>query len=197
MNGIVEKMRGQISNMLEKALVSAGKKGILPQVDVPEFVVEVPREKDHGDFATNMAMLLAKPARSSPRKIAEALAGELDLKNTPVEKVEVAGPGFINLYLKSDWTFSELLGILSLDENYGSVDIGGGQSIQVEFVSANPTGLLHMGNARGAALGDSLSMLLEFAGFKVTKEFYIKIPGGPLPSAFRQTGRGARRGLSR
>lgn len=180
MNGIVEKTRRQISGMLERALVSAGKKGLLPPVEVPDFVVEVPREKDHGDFATNMAMLLAKPARSSPRKIAEALAGELELKNSPVEKVEVAGPGFINLYLKSDWTFSELLGILSQDENYGRVDIGGGQSIQVEFVSANPTGLLHMGNARGAALGDSLSALLEFAGFEVTKEFYINDAGNQV-----------------
>ncbi|MFZ5596733.1 MAG: arginine--tRNA ligase [Bacillota bacterium] len=178
--GIVEKTRGQIAEMLRKALASAGKKGILPEVEAPEFVVEVPREKDHGDFATNMAMLLARPARSAPRKIAEALTGELDLKGTPVERVEVAGPGFINFYLKFDWANSQLPDIISLDENFGRVDIGGGKKVQVEFVSANPTGLLHMGNARGAALGDSLAAILEFAGYDVTREFYINDAGNQV-----------------
>ncbi|HBV96222.1 MAG: arginine--tRNA ligase [Peptococcaceae bacterium BICA1-7] len=180
MSGIVEKTRGLIAGLMKEALVSAGKKGILPVVEAPDFVVEAPREKDHGDFATNMAMLLAKPARTAPRKIAEALTGELDLKNSPVEKVEVAGPGFINFYLKSDWAFAELPQILSLNENYGRVNIGGGRKIQVEFVSANPTGLLHMGNARGAALGDSLASILDFAGYEVTREFYINDAGNQI-----------------
>ncbi|MCL5058388.1 MAG: arginine--tRNA ligase [Actinobacteria bacterium] len=180
MSGIVEKTRGLIAGLMKEALVSAGKKGILPVVEAPDFVVEVPREKDHGDFATNMAMLLAKPARTAPRKIAEALAGELDLKNSPLEKVEVAGPGFINFYLKSDWAFADLTQILSLNEKYGRVNIGGGRKIQVEFVSANPTGLLHMGNARGAALGDSLASILDFAGYEVTREFYINDAGNQI-----------------
>ncbi len=180
MIGIVEKTRRSIAGMLEKAFGAAGEKGILPPVELPDFVVEVPREKGHGDFATNMAMLLAKPARSSPRKIAGELAGEIDLKDSPVERVEVAGPGFINFYLKKDWSAAELPLILKLDGNYGRVDIGGGGRVQVEFVSANPTGLLHMGNARGAALGDSLASILDFAGYKVTREFYINDAGNQV-----------------
>lgn len=180
MSGIVEKSRRSLAGMLEEALRSAGRKGVLPVLEAPDFVVEVPREKDHGDFATNMAMLLAKPARSAPRKIAEALAGELDLRNSPVERVEIAGPGFINFYLKRDWPFPELPQIIKQDENYGRVDAGQGKKVQVEFVSANPTGLLHMGNARGAALGDSLASLLEFAGYNVTREFYINDAGNQI-----------------
>ncbi|MFZ5632356.1 MAG: arginine--tRNA ligase [Bacillota bacterium] len=180
MSGIVEKTRRSLAGMLKKAAGTAGQKGTLPEVEMPDFVVEVPRERDHGDFATNIAMLLARPARSAPRRIAEILAGELDLKNSPVERVEVAGPGFINFYLKPDWAYAELPQILRLDENYGRVDIGGGKKVQVEFVSANPTGLLHMGNARGAALGDSLASLLDFAGFDVTREFYINDAGNQI-----------------
>ncbi|MHB8156889.1 MAG: arginine--tRNA ligase domain-containing protein, partial [Desulfocucumaceae bacterium] len=180
MSGILEKTRGMVVELLEEALASAGRKGILPELKAPDFVVEVPREKDYGDFATNMAMLLTKAARSAPRKIAEALIGELNLKNSPVEKVEVAGPGFINFYLKQDWAHAELSCILAQDRDYGRVDIGGGKKVQVEFVSANPTGLLHMGNARGAALGDSLAALLEFAGYNVSKEFYINDAGNQI-----------------
>ncbi|MFZ5646409.1 MAG: arginine--tRNA ligase [Bacillota bacterium] len=180
MSGVVENTRELISGMLNKALASACEKGLLPPVDAPDFVVEVPREKDHGDFATNMAMLLAKAARNAPRRIAEAITGELDLKNSPVVKVEVAGPGFINFYLKTDWAYPELVRITSQDGDYGRVNIGSGKSIQVEFVSANPTGLLHMGNARGAALGDSLAALLEFAGYEVTREFYINDAGNQI-----------------
>lgn len=180
MSGIVDKTRRSIAGILEKAVRSAGQKGILPAVELPDFVVEVPREKDHGDFATNIAMLLARPARSAPRKIAGILVEELDLKDTPVERAEPAGPGFINFYLKPDWTYPELPEIIRQDKNYGRVDIGQGKKVQVEFVSANPTGLLHMGNARGAALGDSLASLLDFAGFDVTREFYINDAGNQI-----------------
>ncbi len=178
--GVVEKTRRSIAGMLKAAFGSACRKGALPEVEVPDFVVEVPREKDHGDFATNLALVLAKPARSAPRRIAETLASEIDLRNSPVERVEVAGPGFINFHLKRDWAFSELPLILRLGENYGRVNIGGGRKVQVEFVSANPTGLLHMGNARGAALGDSLASLLEFAGFDVSREYYINDAGNQI-----------------
>ncbi|MFZ5649711.1 MAG: arginine--tRNA ligase [Bacillota bacterium] len=180
MSGVVENTREIIAGMLKKALASACEKGMLPPVEAPDFVVEVPREKDHGDFATNMAMMLAKAARNSPRRIAEAIAGEIDLKNSPVVKVEVAGPGFVNFYLKTDWAYPELVRIASQDGEYGRVGIGSGRRIQVEFVSANPTGLLHMGNARGAALGDSLAALLEFAGYEVTREFYINDAGNQI-----------------
>lgn len=180
MSGVVENTREIIAGMLKKALASACEKGLLPSVEAPEFVVEAPREKDHGDFAANMAMMLAKAARSSPRRIAGAVAGEIDLKNSPVIKVEIAGPGFINFYLKTDWAYSELVRIASQDGDYGRVGIRSGGRVQVEFVSANPTGLLHMGNARGAALGDSLAALLEFAGHEVTREFYINDAGNQI-----------------
>lgn len=180
MSGIVEEMRIFICEILKKALISAGEKGILPVIEIPDFVVEVPREKGHGDFATNLAMLLTKSARTAPRKIAEVITGEIDMLNSPVDKVEVAGPGFINFYLKPDWFHGELPIILKKDESYGRLDIGGGERIQVEFVSANPTGLLHMGNARGAALGDSIASLLEFAGYSVSREFYINDAGNQI-----------------
>jgi len=179
-SGTVEKTRRAIAGMLKDALGAAVRKGLLPPVDLPELVVEVPREKDHGDFATNLAMLLAKPARSAPRKIAEALVSELELKDSSVERVEVAGPGFINFYLRRDWAYPELRLIMDLDGDYGRVDLGGGKKVQVEFVSANPTGLLHMGNARGAALGDSVASLLDFAGYQVCREYYINDAGNQI-----------------
>lgn len=180
MSGIVEQVRTSLVRALEQALESAGKKGTLARVETPNFVVEVPREKDNGDFASNLALLLAKPARTAPRKAAEAVVGELDLHALPVEKVEIAGPGFINFYLRPNWVLSALPDILTKDTDYGRINAGRGKKVQVEFVSANPTGLLHMGNARGAALGDSLAALLDFAGYDVTREFYINDAGNQI-----------------
>lgn len=180
MKGIVEEVRENLAGALEGALASAVCRGMLASVEVPEFVVEVPREKEHGDFATNLAMLLARPARMAPRKIAEALVANLNLTGIPVEKLEIAGPGFINFYLSPSWVLEELPRIEAADSDYGRVDLGGGARVQVEFVSANPTGLLHMGNARGAALGDSIASLLEFAGYRVTREYYINDAGNQI-----------------
>lgn len=178
--GIVEKTQGIIRAMLASALESACQKGIFPETKMPDYVLEIPKEKGHGDFATNIAMMLAKPLRNAPRKIAELLSGEINLAGSPVERVEVAGPGFINFYLIKDWAHPELSLILKMRSDYGRVEIGKGQKVQVEFVSANPTGLLHMGNARGAALGDSLSELLSFAGYDVTREYYINDAGNQI-----------------
>ena len=139
--------------------------------------MEVPREKGHGDFATNIAMMLAKPARKSPRQLAEIIVDSLKIAGTKVEKVEIAGPGFINFYLEQNWIYPALVEITKQDVHYGRVDLGEGKKVQVEFVSANPTGLLHMGNARGAALGDSLASVLDFAGFQVEREYYINDAG--------------------
>ncbi len=178
--GIVEKTQDTIRDMLASALVSACQKGIFPEAKMPNYVLEIPKEKDHGDFATNIAMMLAKPLKNAPRKIAELLSGEINLAGSPVERVQVAGPGFINFYLKKDWAHPELSLILKMKNNYGRVGIGQGQKVHVEFVSANPTGLLHMGNARGAALGDSLSELLSFAGYDITREYYINDAGNQI-----------------
>jgi arginyl-tRNA synthetase len=180
MKGIVQEVREHLAGALERALASAVSRGLLPAVEIPPYVLEVPREKEHGDFATNLAMLLARPARLAPRKIAGILVAHLDLAGIPVDRVEVAGPGFINFYLAPRWALAELPRIIAADHDYGRVNLGQGRRVQVEFVSANPTGLLHMGNARGAALGDSIAALLDFAGYRVTREYYINDAGNQI-----------------
>lgn len=178
MSGIVEQIRERLACALRDAVHEAGQKGALPAVqELPDFIIEVPREKEHGDFATNLALLLPKTMRLPPRKIGEMIVSRLKLTGLPVARVEVAGPGFINFYLQPTWVLAELPHIVREDENYGKVNVGKGARVQVEFVSANPTGLLHMGNARGAALGDSLAAILNFAGYRVTREFYINDAG--------------------
>lgn len=180
MSGVVEKLKSGLAAALGQAVKQAVDQGGLPALALPEFVVEVPREKGHGDFATNMAMLLAKPAKMAPRKIAEVIIEHLTLEETWVQRVEIAGPGFINFYLDSAWVYQVLPLINREDRNYGRVDLGEGRKVQVEFVSANPTGLLHMGNARGAALGDSIAAILDFAGFRVSREYYINDAGNQI-----------------
>ncbi|MHB1041994.1 MAG: arginine--tRNA ligase [Eubacteriales bacterium] len=180
MRNLVEEMRVEVSTLLTVALNAARASGSLKVDETPEFVVEVPREKEHGDFATNLAMLLARPARMNPRRVADILIQHLPLAGTAVERVEVAGPGFINFCLDPAWVYSVLPLAAELGEDYGRVDTGGGKKVQVEFVSANPTGLLHMGNARGAALGDSIASILDFAGYDVTREFYINDTGNQI-----------------
>lgn len=177
---IVENVKSEIRNEIKEALQRLKEKGILSFEELPDFVLEVPRESSHGNFATNLAMLLTKLARKNPREIAAALTEELDLKKTQVAKTEIAGPGFINFYLKEDWLKPLIPQILEEKENYGSSLAGGGRKVMIEFVSANPTGLLHMGNARGAALGDSLAKLMNFAGYDVKKEFYINDAGNQI-----------------
>jgi arginyl-tRNA synthetase len=177
MSGIVEEMRSSLARALVEALRAARAGGAVKVDKIPEFTVEVPREKENGDFATNLAMMLAKPARMAPRKLAGILKQNFSPAGLQVERVEIAGPGFINFYLQQDWVYRVLPRIMHEGEDYGRVNIGGEQRVQVEFVSANPTGLLHLGNARGAALGDSIAAILDFAGFRVTREFYINDAG--------------------
>ncbi|SHE97803.1 arginine--tRNA ligase [Desulforamulus putei] len=180
MQGLVEQIKTGLAAALQKAIAGAVDKGLINPVEVPEITIEVPREKGHGDFATNLAMQLARSAKMAPRKIAEAVAENLDLAGTPVERVEIAGPGFINFYLQPGWVYGVIPLIIEQDRNYGRLEIGEGQRVQVEFVSANPTGLLHMGNARGAALGDSLASILDFAGYRVSREYYINDAGNQI-----------------
>ncbi|NLI11444.1 MAG: arginine--tRNA ligase, partial [Peptococcaceae bacterium] len=178
MSGIVDEIRVNLSKALESSLQAARAGGSIKVEQVPAFSVEVPREKEHGDFATNLALLLAKPARMAPRKAAEILAQNFSLPW--VEKVEIAGPGFINFYLNPGWVYQALPRIVAQGGDYGRVNLGEAKKVQVEFVSANPTGLLHMGNARGAALGDSIAAILDFAGYDVTREFYINDAGNQI-----------------
>jgi arginyl-tRNA synthetase len=157
-----------------EALIGAGQ---LPAgIDQSRVAVEPPRDAAHGDMATNAAMVLAKDAGRKPRDLAELIAEKLRA-NTLIEKVEVAGPGFINLTLRPAAWIDALRAALSLGRDYGKTDSGAGEPVNVEYVSANPTGPMHIGHCRGAVFGDALANLLAFAGFKVTREYYINDAG--------------------
>ena len=165
--------------LLAAAAQAAMDAGELPQAELPAFIVEVPADTKNGDIASNLAMAGARTWRKAPRMIAEALTAHLQLENTVFERAEVAGPGFINLFLARSFWAGVVLAACSNPE-YGRTDHGKGQRYNVEFVSANPTGPMHMGNARGGALGDCLSAVLDWAGYEVTREFYINDAGNQI-----------------
>jgi arginyl-tRNA synthetase (EC 6.1.1.19) len=177
---VYEILKERIFQAIAAAAEVAKAGGELNYDSLPEYVLEEPREKQHGDLATNLAMVLTKQARRSPRDIALILINNLDTTGTWIERSELAGPGFINFHLNPNWLAKVIPEVLTQGEKYGQVNLGSGQKVQVEFVSANPTGLLHMGNARGAALGDSLASLLAMAGYEVSREFYINDTGNQI-----------------
>ena len=159
--------------------------GVLPAgIDQSRIVVEPPRESAHGDMATNAAMVLAKDAGSKPRALADAIAAKLRADDL-VAKAEVAGPGFINLTLKPAAWIGALRAILAAGTAYGRSEVGGGTAVNVEYVSANPTGPLHVGHCRGAVFGDALANLLAFTGFAVTREYYINDAGAQVDALAR------------
>lgn len=181
---IQEQMRSKISAAIAAAVEKAQQNGALPQTDAPLQIkerirLEVPKDKEHGDFACNIAMMLAKPLRSNPRAIAEEIVSCIE-PDSDIDKIEVAGAGFINFYLNSSWLYEVLNQVEVQGDDYGRIDIGKGRRVMVEFVSANPTGPMHMGNARGGALGDCLAAVLEHAGYEVTREFYINDAGNQI-----------------
>ncbi|HVJ49189.1 arginine--tRNA ligase [Desulfitobacterium sp.] len=177
---LYEEIKEKVMVNLTLAAQSAQTAGELTFESLPNFVLEEPREKQHGDLATNLAMVLTKQAHKSPREIAGILLKYFVTEGTWIEASEIAGPGFINFKLDSTWLTGVIPQILDQGEDYGKVNLGQGKKVQVEFVSANPTGLLHMGNARGAALGDSLASLLTMAGYEVSREFYINDAGNQI-----------------
>ena len=175
----------QYSALLDGVLDELQSEGKLPEeIDRKAVAVEPPRDPSHGDLATNAAMVLAKQAKTSPRALAEMIAPKLEAVPA-VTSVEVAGPGFINLRLSPDAWRDELKTILNQAEAYGQSDIGGAERVNVEYVSANPTGPLHMGHCRGAVVGDALARVLEAAGFRVTKEYYVNDAGGQVDTLAR------------
>ena len=181
---IQEQMKEKIATAIEQALAAAQESGELPKSEEALNLnallrLEVPKDKQHGDFACNIAMVLAKQLKTAPRKIADAIAAGIPIGGD-IEKVEVAGAGFINFYLSSNWLYETLLLIEQQGGDYGRIDLGKGKKVMVEFVSANPTGPMHMGNARGGALGDCLAAVLDFAGYEVTREFYINDAGNQI-----------------
>ena len=180
---IQENVRNTITALIAEGYDRAVESGALTAaeaVETKELIrLEVPKDKSHGDFACNIAMVLAKPLKCAPRKIAEAIAAHLP-ESKDVAKVEVAGAGFINFYLTAGWLYETMRAIEEEGEGYGRIDLGKGKRVVVEFVSANPTGPMHMGNARGGALGDCLAAVLEYAGYDVTREFYINDAGNQI-----------------
>ncbi|WP_073254194.1 arginine--tRNA ligase [Caldanaerovirga acetigignens] len=180
MKDVKAKIKGKIKEITIDALRKAIEEGAVNLSQIPEFTVEVPQAKEHGDFAVNVAMLAAREAKKPPREIANIIVERMEIAGSGVEKVEVAGPGFINFHLEPTWAHEVIRIILEEGENYGRIDLGKRKKVQVEFVSANPTGPMHIGNARGAALGDALASLLEMAGYDVTREFYINDAGNQI-----------------
>ncbi len=169
---------------LREAIISAVKaaqaEGMLPEAELPEFTIETPADRSHGDLATNAAMVSARAFRSAPRKIAETIMQKLVLDGTGLERCEIAGPGFMNFFFSKKYYTDVLREIAAEGENYGRSNHGEGKRVLVEFVSANPTGPMHVGNARGGALGDTLSSVLEAAGYDVSREFYINDAGNQI-----------------
>ncbi|MEH7155402.1 arginine--tRNA ligase [Neobacillus drentensis] len=174
---IVEQVQSRLKEEIRAAVLKAE---LATEEQIPDVVLEIPKEKAHGDYATNMAMQLARVAKKAPRVIAEALVANIDRTKAQVEKIEIAGPGFINFYMNNSYLTELIPTVLNAGEKYGETSVGGGQKIQVEFVSANPTGDLHLGHARGAAVGDSLCNILAKAGYDVSREYYINDAGNQI-----------------
>ncbi len=180
---IIENSKKKIGQAIAQAFEKAVNDGALTapaEVNVAEKIqLEVPKDEQHGDFACNIAMLLAKELRMPPRKIAEAIATGIETGGE-IEKVEVAGAGFINFYLSNARLYNVMSEIEEKGSDYGKIEMGKGKKVMVEFVSANPTGPMHMGNARGGALGDCMASVLEYAGYDVTREFYVNDAGNQI-----------------
>lgn len=180
MSAIVKSTRESIKTLIDSAAKKAIADGVLPSAELNSFNIEVPADRTHGDFAVNAAMVWTKLFRMPPRAIADIIVNNLSLDGTFIDRAEVAGPGFINLFLSDRYYAAIVSDVLEKGEDYGSSDIGKGQKVMVEFVSANPTGPMHIGNARGGALGDCLAAVLSKAGYDVTREFYVNDAGNQI-----------------
>lgn len=180
MSKLVQQATNELKSTIRSALEKAIANGELPQAELPEFSIEVPADRAHGDWATNAAMVSARTFHTAPRKIAEAVTGNLSLDSTYFDRFEIAGPGFINFFLSRRFYVDVLKDIDALGADYGRSEYGQGKKIMVEFVSANPTGPMHMGNARGGALGDCLAAVLDAAGYAVWREFYVNDAGNQI-----------------
>lgn len=180
MSKIVKKTEIELKNIIEQAVKKAVSNGTLPEAEMPQFNIEKPANKDNGDYSTNVAMAGARAFKKAPRMIAEAIASCIDLEGTAFERVEIAGPGFMNFFLSQQFYSDVLKDVFSCGKDYGKSDYGQGKRVLVEFVSANPTGPMHIGNARGGAIGDCLASVLDWAGFSVNREFYVNDAGNQI-----------------
>ncbi|WP_088042031.1 arginine--tRNA ligase [Bacillus sp. EAC] len=173
----LEQVKSRLKDEIEAAVLKAG---LATEDQLPQVILETPKDKAHGDFSTNMAMQLARVAKKAPRMIAEELINSFDQSKASIQKVEIAGPGFINFYMDNSYLTDLIPSIIVAGDEYGKTNFGNGEKVLVEFVSANPTGDLHLGHARGAAFGDSLSNILAKAGYEVTREYYINDAGNQI-----------------
>ncbi len=174
---VVEQKQETLKQEIKNAILKAG---LAAEEEIPVVILETPKEKSHGDYSTNMAMQLARIAKKAPRAIAEEIKAHLDVSEASIDKIDIAGPGFINFYMDNSYLTELVPAILEAGDEYGRSDAGKGEKIQVEFVSANPTGDLHLGHARGAAVGDSLCNILDKAGYEVSREYYINDAGNQI-----------------
>ena len=180
MSLLVTKAREEIKNSIISAVNSAIEKGELEQNELTAFAVEVPANRDHGDYAVNAAMVWAKLFHKAPRQIAEIIVANCNFENTYIKSCEIAGPGFINFFLNDNYYADIVLDVEEKGAEYGKSNYGEGKKVLVEFVSANPTGPMHIGNARGGALGDCLAAVMEAAGYYTEREFYINDAGNQI-----------------
>ncbi|MCY8105198.1 arginine--tRNA ligase [Bacillus mojavensis] len=174
---IAEQMKDVLKEEIKAAVLKAG---LAEESQIPNVVLETPKDKTHGDYSTNMAMQLARIAKKAPRQIAEEIVTSFDKGKASIEKLDIAGPGFINFYMDNQYLTKLIPSVLEAGDAYGETNIGNGERVQVEFVSANPTGDLHLGHARGAAVGDSLCNVLAKAGYDVSREYYINDAGNQI-----------------
>ncbi len=180
MSLLVNTAKNQIKELINCAAKKAMAENILCEAELPDFNIEVPSDTKHGDYAVNAALVWAKAFRSAPRKIAETLMDKADLEGTYIDRFEIAGPGFINFFLSDKYYADILSDIDTKKEKYGESGYGENKKVLVEFVSANPTGPMHIGNARGGALGDCLAAVMEKSGYYVEREFYINDAGNQI-----------------
>ncbi|OEH93238.1 arginine--tRNA ligase [Bacillus solimangrovi] len=174
---IVEQVKERLKEEIKQAVLKAE---LATNEEVPNVVLELPKDKEHGDYATNMAMQLARIAKKAPRMIADDIVANFDKSKASIEKIEIAGPGFINFYMNNSYLTDLVTTVLNAGDTYGETNTGQNEKIQVEFVSANPTGDLHLGHARGAAVGDTLCNVLDKAGYEVEREYYINDAGNQI-----------------
>ena len=180
MANMIQAARAQVAQLTQAAYEKAAEQGLLPAGAEVKATIEIPKDTSHGDYASSFAMAGAKALRKAPRMIAETLVANMELEGTYFEKVEIAGPGFLNFTLGAKWYGEVLNSVETEGENYGANTEGTGEKIMVEFVSANPTGPMHMGNARGGVLGDTLANVLKRDGCDTWKEFYVNDAGNQI-----------------
>ena len=173
----VEQIQQKVKSAIQEAILLAK---LTEEENIPTIMLETPRNKENGDYATNIAMQLTKIAKKPPRAIAEAIVEHIDKVSGSIESIDIAGPGFINITLQKDYLQEVVKTVLEQGGEYGRSNSGNGEKIQVEFVSANPTGDLHLGHARGASVGDSLCNVLDYAGYNVEREYYINDAGSQI-----------------